>query len=90
MTYTQVRLNVSDYAKWRAGFDASAAVRRSFGATGANQIFRDRDNPNTLTVIVEWEDEKKAREWGQNPALRQAQQNAGVINVLDMTVLERA
>ena len=90
MTYTHVRLEVKDYAKWRAGFDATAAPRRALGATGNNQVYRDRENPNTVTAIVEWEDEKRASEWFQSPALKEAQQNAGVTKVLETRILERA
>jgi heme-degrading monooxygenase HmoA len=89
MAHSIVRMNVLDYAKWRASFDAVAAARRALGATGNNQIYRDRDNPNTVTAILEWEDEKKAREWFQSPALKEAQQKAGVTGVLEMHVLER-
>jgi heme-degrading monooxygenase HmoA len=90
MTYTEIRLNVGDYAKWREGFDASAGFRRSYGATGNDQVYRDRENPNTVTAIVEWADAKRAREWSQTPQLKEAQQKAGVTAVLDMHILERA
>ena len=89
MTYTHVRINVADYAQWRAGFDGSATARRALGATGKDQIFRDRENLNTVTVLLEWEDEKRAREWFQSPALKEAQQKAGVTSVLETRILER-
>ena len=90
MTYTMMRATVVDYAKWRAGFDDVAATRRTFGATGNDQIYRDRDDPNTVTAILEWEDEKKAREWFQSPVLKQAQQKAGVTSLLEVRVLGHA
>ena len=90
MTYSIVRLTVADYARWRTGFDDVATARRALGATGNNQIYRDRDNPNTVTAILEWEDEKKAREWFQSPALKEAQQKSGVTSVLGAHMVERS
>ncbi len=90
MMYAQVRMDVTDYAKWRAVFDAAAAARRAYGATGNDQVYRDRDNPKTVTVIVEWEDAKRASEWFQSPALKEAQQKAGVTKEHETRLLERA
>jgi quinol monooxygenase YgiN len=90
MTYTQVRIDVTDYTTWRAGFEASAAARRAYGATGNNQFYRDNDNPNTVTAILEWEDGKRAQEYFQSPALKEAQRKAGVTKVLETRVLQRA
>jgi heme-degrading monooxygenase HmoA len=89
MSYSIVRMTVADYAKWRAGFDGAAAARHTFGATGNNQVYRDADNPNTVTAILEWGDEKKAREWFQSAAFKQARQNAGVTALLDVHILAR-
>ncbi len=89
MTYSQVRLEVKDYVKWRAGFDASAPNRRALGATGKDTLYRDRENPNAVTVVLEWEDEKRAQEYFHSPALKEAQQKAGVTKVLDTHMLER-
>jgi heme-degrading monooxygenase HmoA len=90
MTYTHVRLDVADFSKWRAGFDAYAAARQGYGATGNNQIFRDHDNPNTVTIILEWEDDKRAREWFSSPTLREAQQTSGIVKLHEWRVLDRA
>jgi quinol monooxygenase YgiN len=90
MTYTQVRLDVTDYAKWRAGFDATAALRRTYGATGNDQFYRDHENPNTVTAILEWEDGQRAGQYFQSPALKEAQQKAGVTNMIETHILDRA
>jgi heme-degrading monooxygenase HmoA len=89
MTYSIIRLSTPDYARWRTTFDASAAARKAFGETGNSQIFRDRDNPNTVTAIVEWSDAKRAKEWFESPQLKEAQQKTGV-TVLENHVLDRA
>jgi heme-degrading monooxygenase HmoA len=89
MTYSQIRIEVKDYTSWRTGFDASDALRRSYGATGNNTVYRDRENQNAVTLVMEWEDEKRAQEYFRSPALREAQQKAGVTKVLDTHLLER-
>ena len=61
MVYINLRLNLEDYGKWRAGFDANDAMRRAGGSTGVYQVYRDVDNPNTVSLILEWEDAGKAQ-----------------------------
>jgi hypothetical protein len=46
MVYIHLRLNVADYGRWRAGFDANESNRRSAGSTGVNQLYQDIENPN--------------------------------------------
>jgi heme-degrading monooxygenase HmoA len=77
MTYSIVRIDTGDYAKWRAQFDAVDNARRQFGATGKTEVFRDHENPNNVTVLVEWRDAKQAQEWFNSPALHDAQRKGG-------------
>jgi len=79
MVFIDLRLNLEDYEKWRAGFDSRDSLRRENGSTGVNQIYRDVDNPNTVTLILEWEDMEKAKAFLDDPKLKQAMQAAGVI-----------
>jgi len=79
MVYINLRMNLEDYGKWRAGFDANDANRRAGGSTGVYQIYRDVDNPNTVSVILEWQDAAKAQAFLNDPMLKQVMQAAGVI-----------
>jgi quinol monooxygenase YgiN len=79
MVYINLRLNVEDYGKWRAGFDANDSFRRAGGSTGVYQIYRDVDNPNTVSLILEWKDAGKAQAFLNDPMLKQVMQAAGVI-----------
>jgi quinol monooxygenase YgiN len=72
-------LNLEDYGKWRAGFDANDAMRRASGSTGVYQVYRDVDNPKAVSLILEWEDAGKAQAFLNDPALKQVMQAAGVI-----------
>ena len=78
MIYLNVRHTVADYAKWRAGFDANEPARRAAGATGVQQVYQDMENPGTITVMLEWDNAEKARQFAQDPALAEVMKNAGI------------
>jgi heme-degrading monooxygenase HmoA len=79
MVLFTVRVKVADYAKWKAVFDESQSIRRAAGSTGVNHIYRDVDDPNTLTIMMEWDTADKARAFMNDPALRERQQRAGAL-----------
>jgi hypothetical protein len=79
MTYLNVRHTVADYEKWRPFFDADEARRRKAGATGVNQIYRDVNEPNTITLVMEWDSAEKAHQFAEDPALGEVMQKAGVV-----------
>jgi hypothetical protein len=81
MVYINVRHTCADYAAWRAIFDGDEARRRSVGATGVNQIYRDADDSNTVNIILEWDNAENARKFLDDPALREVMQKAGVIGM---------
>jgi len=81
MVYLNVRHTVADYEKWRPLFDEDEARRRAAGATGVNQVYRDVDDPNTITIVLEWDNAEKARKFMDDPALREVMQKAGVIGM---------
>ena len=90
MIYHNVRHAVADYAKWRVGFDANEAARRAAGATGVQQAYRDLENPSTITIIMEWDNADKARQFAHDPALAEAMKNAGVTSAPEIRFLNRA
>jgi quinol monooxygenase YgiN len=77
MIYVNVRGTVSDYTKWRTVFDTNASLRKDAGATGVNQIYRDVENPGTITAIMEWNNIDKARLHIADPKTKEAMQTAG-------------
>jgi len=90
MIYLNVRHTVADYAKWRAGFDAHEAARRAAGATGVQQVYRDLENPGAITIVMEWNNAEKARQFAQDPALAEVMKNAGVTSAPETCFLNRA
>ncbi len=90
MIYLNIRHTVADFAKWRAGFDAHEAARRAAGATGVQQVYRDMENPNAITIMMEWDSTEKARQFAQDPALKEVMKNAGVTGAPEVRFLNRA
>jgi quinol monooxygenase YgiN len=74
-----LRSTVEAYEKWRPVFDSLEELRRSRGSKGVNQVFRDADNPNTVTLILEWDNADNARKFLGSTELREAMQRAGVV-----------
>ena len=87
MVQVMMRANVTDYQQWRSVFDSLEDLRRSKGSTGAKQVYRDADNPNTITILLEWNNADSAREFLGSGALREAMQKAGVIGAPTMTAI---
>lgn len=81
MVYLNVRHTVADYEKWRPFFDEDEARRRAAGATGVNQVYRDVDDANTVTLVMEWDNAENARKFMDDPALREVMQKAGVVGM---------
>jgi len=90
MIYLNVRHTVTDYAEWRVGFDAHEAARRAAGATGVQQVYRDMENPNAITIMMEWDSTEKARQFAQDPALKEVMKNAGVTGAPEVHFLNHA
>jgi heme-degrading monooxygenase HmoA len=90
MSYLSIRHTIADYAKWHAGFDANEAARRAAGATGVNQVYRDVENPNQITVMLEWNTAENARNFASDPALKEAMNDAGVTSTPEVRFLNRA
>ena len=90
MPFIHIRQEVKDYDKWRARFDAHAATRKAGGALEGQYVMRNTDNPNEVTVILEWDSLEKPRQFTQSPELKEAMKNAGVIGPPDVRFLEAA
>jgi hypothetical protein len=79
MCYIVVRHTVADYEKWRPFYDGDDVRRRAAGATGVSFVYRDVDDPNTTTVLMEWDKPENAQKFANDPALAEVMKKAGVI-----------
>jgi heme-degrading monooxygenase HmoA len=89
MYYLMMQQEVADYEKWRAVFDSMESARRSRGVR-SDLILRDANNPNALTLIIEWDSHDSARSWMSDPRLRDAMKEAGVLSPPTITYLTRS
>jgi hypothetical protein len=81
MTYINVRHTVLDYGKWRPFFDADDSRRRAAGSTGINQVYRDINDPNMITLVMEWDNTANAQKFVNDPGLGEVMQKAGVVGM---------
>jgi hypothetical protein len=79
MCYIVVRHTVADYEKWRPFYDGDDVRRRAAGETGVSFVYRDVDDPNTTTVLMEWDKPENAQKFANDPALAEVMKKAGVI-----------
>ena len=89
MVYVSVRHTVADYAKWRPVFDANESSRRAGGATGIQQVYRDLENPNDITIVMEWDKRENAEKFLHSPALAETMKTAGVASAPEARFLTR-
>lgn len=87
MTYNfLVRHQVADYDAWKEVFDGHADNRKSHGCNGGI-LFRNADNPNEVIAIWDFESVDHAREFTQDPSLREAMGRGGIIDRPDLYFL---
>jgi quinol monooxygenase YgiN len=84
-----VHHKVQDYSAWRKVFDDHDKTRREFGSTGS-QVFKSANDPNDLTVTIDWPSVDAAKAFATSDALKEAMKNAGVISQPEVTFLVEA
>ena len=89
MIYLLVNHQVRDFAHWREVFDSALWMRRSSGEENY-RLFRDLDNPNKVTLLMEWDNLDKARRYLASPELKKAMAEAGVVEPVDVQLLGEA
>lgn len=89
MAFMLLQQEVADYTQWRAVFDSNEEVRRSRGVQ-STRVFRGLENPNTVTLLVEWDNVEHAKGWLNDARLRAAMQEAGVLSAPAVTFLNES
>ena len=75
--YLVMWTHVRDYDDWKAVFDSGEQVRREHHCVG-HEIFRDADDPNMLTVFLEFPFRERAKGFFDDPRLQERMREAGV------------
>ena len=87
MTTMIVQHTVTDYDAWRPLFDEHSAVRDAHGCR-STAVFRSVDDPNAVTVIMEYPSVADAQAFGADPSLKDAMANGGVVGAPQISLLE--
>ena len=77
MAHMFVRVMVEDYETFREAYDNAEAIRRSAGSTG-NTVYQAIDNPNEVTVRIEFPSVDAAKEYSTSQELRDCMQAVGI------------
>ena len=83
-----VRHPVEDYSDWRKVFDAFYETRKEAGVTG-EAIYRSVDDPNDVTLAMEFASIEDARAFPQNEKLKGAYEQAHSIGAPTIWYAER-
>lgn len=73
-----VQHTVRDYDAWKPVFDEHESVRAKYGSQG-HTIYRDADDPNSVTIFNRFESRERAEEFARDPSLAEAMQRGGVL-----------
>jgi hypothetical protein len=79
---------VENFAKWKQGFDAGAAMRKELGIT-ITGVFQSADDENHVTVISEMPSLEIAKAILSSPELKAAGQKSGVISTPEIKLLNQ-
>lgn len=70
--------DVENFERWKKVFDANVDMRKSAGMLSSH-IYREAEHPNSISLLMEWESEEKAKAFNALPAIREQRTTAGVI-----------
>lgn len=87
MLKIMTKFEVKDFQKWQEVFNENDKMRMDAGSIGV-QVFRNVEDPNEVTVIMDWDDKEKTITFSQSAALREAQQKSGVISKPELYILQ--
>jgi quinol monooxygenase YgiN len=84
-----VQHQVKDFAAWKKVFDSMADMRASSGEL-SDQIYKDANDPNKLTLVFKWNSVANAQKFAQSPELKAAMEKAGVAGPPTISFLNEA
>ena len=79
MAYVLGRHKVENYEKWRSVFDSAQELRKKNGEE-SYQIFRDKDNPNIITILNKWTNVEAAKQFFNSNEVKEKMKESGVFS----------
>lgn len=86
MSKMLVHHTVKDFNAWKTVYDSMVGTRKENGEL-SEQIFHEENNPNSLTILFDWNSIENAKKFSQSPELKAAMEKAGVMGPPDIHFL---
>ena len=83
-----VHHKVKDFAAWKPLYDKHAAMRKAAGLT-KDHVLQAVDDPNMVTVVMDFSDFNRAKEFSQSDDLRNVMKLAGVVGAPSIHLLKK-
>ena len=87
VTHLHVGFKVKDYQQWKQAYDAHVDQRKAGGEISF-QVFRNVDDPDTVTVLSVQQSAENVRAFIESPELKAAMEAAGVTETGQMLLVE--
>ena len=87
VTHLHVGFKVKNYERWKEGYDASIEQRKASGEISF-QVFRNVDDPNTVTVLSVQETLEQVQTFLDSPELKERMKAAGITEMGQMLIME--
>ena len=87
VTHLHVGFKVENYEEWKEGYDASIEQRKAAGEVSF-QVFRNVDDPNTVTVLSVQESAEQVQAFMDSPDLKARMEAAGITEMGQMLMME--
>jgi len=87
VTHLHVGFKVENYERWKEGYDASIEQRKATGEVSF-QVFRNVDDPNTVTVLSVQESAEQVQAFIDSPDLKARMEAAGITEMGQMLIVE--
>jgi quinol monooxygenase YgiN len=82
-----VRHQVADFKKWKIVFDEHDSFRRKAGCI-KSEVFTNSQNPNEVLSVLRWESKEHAQKFSQDPGLKEAMAEGGVVGIPEFSFAE--
>ena len=88
VTHLHVAFKVENYERWKEGYDANIEQRKAAGEISF-QVFRNVDDPNTVTVLSVQESAERVQAFLDSPDLKARMKEAGITQMGQMLIMEK-
>jgi hypothetical protein len=87
MTTLIIKEQVQNYNNWKTVFDSQHNLRVEYGEK-TEHIYRENEHPNNMVIMLEWENEKRAKQFSKSKELKDALDKSGIIGKPNMYFVE--